>query len=192
MMPGWRIPVYVRNPSGSSVLQQFMNLQLPPDLNKDLECLIKSSREGTFQFPGNFLEDLEIGKNHLERHDMRSDAAFYESPRFVTHIDESAIESLSKYYRAHLNPSKLTIVDICSSWISHLPEESNFSDVIGIGMNEEELKANKQLTKYHVHDLNKNPKLKMLQSGSIDAALITVSVDYLIRVSVIVASVCFP
>ena len=86
------------------------------------------------------------------------------------------------YYDGNLK-SETKIVDLCSSWISHLPNQLNFKSVIGIGMNEKELKANKRLTKHYVVDLNKNPKLNMIKSESIDSVLCTVSVDYLIRVS---------
>ena len=79
--------------------------------------------------------------------------------------------------------SNTKLVDLCSSWISHLPKILNFEEVIGIGMNEKELKKNKRLTKYYVHDLNKNPNIKMIPDESIDAVLCAVSVDYLIRVS---------
>ena len=34
--------------------------------------------------------------------DKGSDAIFYDQPRFVAHIDDYAIESLTKYYADHL------------------------------------------------------------------------------------------
>ena len=100
----------------------------------------------------------------------------------MTHIDDYAIESLAKYYSENLE-SNTNLVDLCSSWISHLPKTLDFSQVIGIGMNEQELQKNSRLTKYYVHDLNKNPELKMIPDESIDTVLCAVSVDYLIRVS---------
>merc|ERR1712241_889978 len=84
------------------------------------------------------------------------------------------------YYHINLK-SDSTIVDLCSSWISHLPNQLNFKNVIGIGMNEKELEKNKKLTKHYIQDLNKNPQMKMIESKSTDAVLCTVSVDYLIR-----------
>ena len=75
------------------------------------------------------------------------------------------------------------ILDLCSSWISHLPEDVAFSEVVGLGMNEAELEANKRLSKFVVQDLNKEPRLAKLESNSYNAVLCTVSVDYLIRVS---------
>merc|ERR1712062_699669 len=73
------------------------------------------------------------------------------------------------------------IVDLCSSWISHLPYNKKFGKVIGIGMNQKELKKNKRLDEFYVHDLNSNPTLSMLNDMSVDHVIIAVSVDYLIK-----------
>jgi len=54
--------------------------------------------------------------------------------------------------------------------------------VIGIGMNNHEMKENKKLTEVIQQDLNKNPNLKDIDDESLDAVLCTVSVDYLIQV----------
>ena len=117
----------------------------------------------------------------MARQDETKDSFFYETPRFVTHIDDWAIESLMDYYDVILN-NGMTIVDLCSSWISHLPRKFEFEKVIGVGMNEQELAANKNLDTYFIHDLNKEPDLSMIPDNSVDAVLCTVSVDYLNRV----------
>ena len=67
-----------------------------------------------------------------------------------------------------------------SSWISHLPEEVDYAHVSGLGMNDEELKANPRLTDYCVQDLNESPTLPYA-SDTFDAVLIAVSVQYLTR-----------
>ena len=74
-------------------------------------------------------------------------------------------------------------MDLCSSWISHLPDELHFDRVVGIGMNRFELEKNPRLTEFRVKDLNESPNLSEIEAGSLDAVLITVSVDYLIKVS---------
>ena len=94
-----------------------------------------------------------------------------------------------KYYDENLK-SDTIIVDLCSSWISHLPNQLNFKNVIGMGMNEKELEKNKKLNGYHVQDLNKDPQLKMIQSNSVDSVLCTVSVDYLTRVCLLFTIYC--
>merc|ERR1712109_167162 len=179
LIPEWNVPVYVKNAENNEVLENFVKFGSFPKAKEEssLDEVIEKTHKRRFKFPG-FPETL--GSNHLERQDERSDSIFYETPRLVTHIDDFAIESLMNYYDENLK-SDSTIVDLCSSWISHLPNQFTFKNVIGIGMNEKELEENKQLTKHYIQDLNKNPQLKMIESGSTDAVLCTVSVDYLIR-----------
>lgn len=125
----------------------------------------------------------------LRRVDETDDGRFYVMPRFVTHIDDGAIAALTDFYReemAHVAVRKggdIDVLDLCSSWISHLPDEGvvPFGRVVGIGMNIEELAANKQLTEYYVQDLNKEPLLSEFESGSFDVICNVVSVDYLTK-----------
>ena len=121
----------------------------------------------------------------LNRLDNSDDAFFYDVPRFVTHIDDRAIESLTTFYREDMTElynekkSPLDVIDLCSSWISHLPDDVPFNRVAGVGMNEDELKENKQLTEYLAKDLNKNPDLSEYEDNSFDVLCNVVSVDYL-------------
>jgi hypothetical protein len=110
------------------------------------------------------------------RIDTSDDGAFYREPRFVTHIDAAAIRALSQFYAATL-PMDGVLLDLMSSWVSHLP--SSFSgQMMGHGMNAEELGANQQLTDFFVQNLNRQPKLP-LDDASFDAALCCVGVQYL-------------
>jgi SAM-dependent methyltransferase len=65
-----------------------------------------------------------------------------------------------------------------SSWVSHLPEDVPLSEVIGHGMNAQELAANPRLTRWFLQNLNREPVLP-LEDQSCDAALCCVSVQYL-------------
>jgi SAM-dependent methyltransferase len=67
-----------------------------------------------------------------------------------------------------------------SSWVSHLPPQGSYSEVIGHGMNAAELAANPRLTRWFVQDLNVEPLLP-LDDMSVDAACLCVSVQYLQR-----------
>lgn len=109
------------------------------------------------------------------RGDETPDSVFYDTPRFVTHIDDGAIESISKYYGSVMTDD-CDVLDLCSSWISHLPTDIKYGRVAGLGMNEEELRRNSQLTEYHVQDLNASPKLPF-DDGSFDFVCNVVSVD---------------
>ncbi|VXD24125.1 conserved hypothetical protein [Planktothrix serta PCC 8927] len=118
----------------------------------------------------------------LQRHqriklDETDDSLFYSFPRFVTHVDEGFIDQLTTLYRNRLKP-QTRILDLMSSWVSHLPSEIEFAHVEGHGMNEEELAKNSQLDHYFIQDLNQNPKLP-LSDQDFDAVLICVSIQYL-------------
>ena len=113
----------------------------------------------------------------FDRLDQDDDSLFYVPPRLVTHIDDLAIAALSQFYGKVLRPGTV-VLDLMSSWVSHLPEGLGLSEVIGHGMNEQELLANSRLTRWFVQDLNRDAALS-LDSDSIDAALCCVSVQYL-------------
>ena len=85
--------------------------------------------------------------DYLARQDEESDAVFYDEPRFVTHIDDGAIGALRDYYAQEISP-KSDVLDICSSWISHLPPDKPLGRVVGVGMNARELEANERLTEF--------------------------------------------
>ncbi|MDX2272767.1 MAG: methyltransferase domain-containing protein [Cyanobacteriota bacterium] len=109
--------------------------------------------------------------------DPTDDLLFYNYPRFVTHVDDLFIQRLTQLYRERLRPES-RLLDLMSSWVSHLPEEVTFTHVEGHGMNEEELAANPRLDHYFIQNLNQNPRLP-LPDQSFDAVLNTVSVQYL-------------
>jgi SAM-dependent methyltransferase len=126
----------------------------------------------------------------MTRLDSSDDSRFYDAPRFVTHIDDRAIESLTNFYREELaalalrkKDGNIDVLDLCSSWISHLPDINAdvipFGRVVGVGMNEQELAANEQLTEYYVQDMNVDPSLSRFEDNSFDVICNVVSVDYL-------------
>src|SRR5689334_16831992 len=98
------------------------------------------------------------GHHSFRRQDESADALFYAQPRFVTHIDAGAIAAVTQLYREFLPPGA-SILDLMSSWISHLPPEIQYHRVTGLGMNREELAANPRLNHFVVHDLNRTPAL---------------------------------
>ncbi|KAJ4825452.1 hypothetical protein Tsubulata_010613 [Turnera subulata] len=128
-------------------------------------------------------EQFPFKEEDFQRFDESPDSQFYESPRFVTHIDDPAISALTKYYSEVFPPSNtpgISILDMCSSWVSHFPKGYKQDRVVGLGMNEEELKRNPVLTEYIVQDLNVNPKLPF-EDNSFDVITNVVSVDYLTK-----------
>lgn len=121
--------------------------------------------------------DSPLRPEHFEREDESQDDAFYQQPRLVTHIDDAAIAALTAFYR-ELLPEGGRVLDLMSSWVSHLPEDRTFASVTGLGMNGPELEANARLTERVVQDLNRQPALPFADAA-FDAALVTVSVQYL-------------
>ncbi|MFN3535652.1 MAG: methyltransferase domain-containing protein, partial [Desulfatiglandales bacterium] len=62
----------------------------------------------------------------------------------------------------------------------HIPAHLNPGEVVGLGLNEKELRSNKALSSYVIKDINKDPKLPF-EEGYFDVVLNTVSVDYLTK-----------
>jgi SAM-dependent methyltransferase len=115
----------------------------------------------------------------FRRTDEAPDEEFYRTPRLVTHIDDRAIAAVTQLYR-ELFPTGGEILDLMSSWVSHLPPEVYYRRVIGLGMNEVELRRNERLDSYVVQNLNTHPLLSF-GSGEFDGVGICVSIDYLTR-----------
>ena len=123
------------------------------------------------------LADLPPGA--FAKADPSPDPLFYAEPRLVTHIDDAAVATVTELYRGLL-PAGGAILDLMSSWVSHLPAEVAYAGVTGLGMNAAELAANPRLDRRLVQDLNADPILP-LPDRSFDAACICVSVQYLQR-----------
>ena len=115
----------------------------------------------------------------FQRHDEADDSLFYAEPRLVVHIDDAAIAAIGSYFREAL-PRNGVILDLMSSWRSHLPPDLPVRRLIGLGMNITELDENPQLDSRVVHDINANPALPF-DDCSMDAAVVTVSIQYMIE-----------
>ncbi len=119
----------------------------------------------------------ELPPAFFDRQDEADDAHFYSTPRFVVHIDAETIGALTQVYR-ELLPQRGAILDLMSSWVSHLPEDKEYARVAGLGMNALELAKNPRLTDYVVQDLNQHPELPY-ETASFDAVVNAVSIQYL-------------
>jgi SAM-dependent methyltransferase len=113
------------------------------------------------------------------RQDESSDEQFYAMPRFTKHIDDETISALTQHYRETFSPDH-ALLDLMSSWISHLPPEIKYKSVTGLGMNAEELAGNPRLDESIVQNLNDQPALPFTDQ-QFDAVMIAVSVQYLTR-----------
>lgn len=105
------------------------------------------------------------------------DREFYSYPRFVNHVDDGFISSLTDLYRNRLRSGSI-VLDMMSSWVSHLPEEVKYEKVVGHGLNAQELARNPRLDYFFIKDLNEDQKLEF-QDKYFDAVLCSVGVQYL-------------
>ena len=115
----------------------------------------------------------------FRRDDETPDTLFYGEPRLVQHIDDTAAEMVRNTY-ARFVKNNMDVLDLMSSWQSHLPDRMKFSRLVGLGLNERELEKNTRLSEQVVQDLNLSPVLPF-ESDSFDAVVCTVSVEYLTK-----------
>lgn len=126
------------------------------------------------------------------------DRQFYDTPRLVKHVDDGFLEQVTELYRcgtgrscffphgdermqastqpcAHACrqriPQDAAVLDLMSSWVSHLPKDKRYGRVVGHGMNAEELAKNRQLDSFFVRNLNTDPSSWALEDQSMDAVL---------------------
>ena len=117
-----------------------------------------------------------LSDNQRFKLDREDDRVFYRDPRFVHHLDEGFRSRLTRLYRDRIPPCA-TVLDLGSSWVSHLPEEVRYDRVIGHGMNEAELKANPRLDDYWLQDFNRD-QIIPLEAGTVDVCCAVAAWQY--------------
>jgi SAM-dependent methyltransferase len=120
---------------------------------------------------------LVLRQEERRKLDSSDDTLFYAEPRFVQHLDAAFRARLTQLYRQRI-PACAVVLDLMSSWVSHLPEEVRYQKVIGHGLNAEELAANPRFDRHWVQDLNRDQRLP-LEDASVDAVLIVAGWQYL-------------
>ncbi len=120
---------------------------------------------------------MKLSVNDRVKIDISDDEIFYQQPRYVHHLSDSFRARLTKLYSEYLLKHHV-ILDLMSSWVSHLPSNIRYKKVIGHGMNEAELSANKRLDSFWVQNLNNIQKMPF-EDSSIDVGLIVAGWQYL-------------
>ncbi len=111
------------------------------------------------------------------RLDDSPDGLFYVEPRKVVHIDAAACAAVADFLHDAV-PPEAEVLDLLSSWRSHWPPGLAKRRLVGLGLNAEEMADNPDLDDVVVHDVNAVPRLPF-GDASFDAAIITVSIQYL-------------
>lgn len=131
------------------------------------------------QVPPAHAEKVYFDLPQLARTDETVDADFYAQPRFVSHLDAACRAQIQSLYGRFLQPG-MRVLDLMSSWESHLPEDSGELFVAGLGMNEAELAANPRLNEVVVKDINQRTGLPWGEA-QFDRVICTASVEYLLQ-----------
>ena len=120
---------------------------------------------------------MKLTNNDREKIDIADDQIFYDKPRYVHHLSNSFRTRLTNLYSQYLRNHHV-ILDLMSSWVSHLPSNISYKKVIGHGMNEAELSSNERLDRFFVQNLNKKQNMP-IEDSSVDVGLIVAGWQYL-------------
>ena len=120
---------------------------------------------------------MKLSTYDRTKSDNFDDEIFYQQPRFVHHLSDSFRNRLTSLYSEYLLNHHI-ILDLMSSWVSHLPSNISYKKVIGHGMNEAELSSNERLDKFFVQNLNKKQNMP-IEDSSVDVGLIVAGWQYL-------------
>lgn len=94
-------------------------------------------------------------------------------------VDAAALSAITEIYR-EIMPEGGAILDVMSSWVSHLPPEMDYRRVAGIGVDACALAENPFLDEWRVQDLNSNPSLPY-GNGEFDGAAVCGAIQHLTR-----------
>ena len=120
-----------------------------------------------------------LTREMFDRLDENDDGLFYIVPRKLVHIDDGAIAAAGQCMAKTFAPNGL-LLDLMSSWRSHLPEGLVKQKLFGLGLNAEEMADNPDLDEYIVHNLNADSQLPF-PDAYFDGVVVTVSIQYLIK-----------
>ena len=120
---------------------------------------------------------LLINKYQRSKLDNNPDELFYFKPKFTHHLDSCFRKRLTSLYQSEIKPNS-KVLDLMSSWVSHLPIGIKYKEGVGHGLNNEELKANEALDNYWIQNLNSNQELPF-KDNIFDICLIVAGWQYL-------------
>jgi SAM-dependent methyltransferase len=125
-----------------------------------------------------FVQFLLQSDDAFARADEAPDAEFYAADRMVSHLDETALDTVEGLVEGLVKEEAPVILDLMASWDSHLPASLKAGRAVGLGLNGRELEMNTALAQRILQDINANPTLPF-EADTFDAVLNVVSVEYL-------------
>jgi SAM-dependent methyltransferase len=102
-------------------------------------------------------------------------------------VDGAALAAITDLYR-EVMPAGGAILDVMSSWVSHLPPEVHYHRVVGLGIDACVLAENPFLDEWRVQDLNRDPRL-VFADGEFDGAAICGAVQHFTRPAEVIREV---
>jgi len=120
---------------------------------------------------------IKLSSYDRDKIDTSDDEFFYNQPRYVNHLSLSFRTRLTNLYSEYLC-NHYVILDLMSSWVSHLPSETKYKKVIGHGLNQTELSSNNRLDSFWTQNLNKTQNMP-IEDSSVDIGLIVAGWQYL-------------
>ena len=168
-------------PTPAGMTEQVLVKRFVPDADVGMSFPVADLSERLYASNGPWPMEFPFVQEAFKRQDEKDDYDFYLMPRFCYHIDEGAVRSITNYYRQNI-PEGSSVLDICSSWVSHYPSDfpQKMQKISATGMNALELEQNVQLSDFQPKNLNTDPTLPY-DDESFDVVTCVVSVDYLIR-----------
>lgn len=112
----------------------------------------------------------------FKRQDEHPDTLFYQTPRLVQHLDDTALRLIAEEFGRVL-PPRGAVLDLMGSWDSHLPDSLFTKSLAVLGMNGLELAKNRRADSTIVHDVNEQPRLPF-SDGVFDAVINTAAIEY--------------
>ncbi|HWD59231.1 MAG TPA: methyltransferase domain-containing protein [Stellaceae bacterium] len=102
-------------------------------------------------------------------------------------VDAAALTAITDLYR-EVMPAGGAILDVMSSWVSHLPPEIHYRRIVGLGVDACVLAENPFLDEWRVQDLNRDPHLNFA-AGEFDGAAICGAVQHFRRPAEIIREI---
>eukprot|EP01059_Diplonema_ambulator_P033897 TRINITY_DN7319_c0_g1_i1.p1 TRINITY_DN7319_c0_g1~~TRINITY_DN7319_c0_g1_i1.p1 ORF type:complete len:247 (+),score=55.73 TRINITY_DN7319_c0_g1_i1:208-948(+) len=129
------------------------------------------------ELPG-YAATVEVDEDDYTKMDKKSDKVFYKRARMEAHMATESLEAIRTYYKGALGGGDARHLEMCASVFSYFPEGYT-PQCHGVGLNEDELSANKALTDgFTVQNLNKEPNLPFADN-SFGVCTHVASIEYL-------------